>query len=519
MESGSDGSEADEAERDWAPLVAALEQRRAAARAMGGPDRVRRQHEAGRLDARQRLAALCDREGFDELWALAGAEEPGAPVAADAFPCGIGRIDGRPVAVGAEDFTSVGGSIGAPGTTKRERLARLARDERMPLVVVLEGAGARAAKSLERYIPHPHDLGAIADCAGVVPTVTVVAGASAGHGALAAALSDLVVMVRGSGALFTAGPHLVRSSIGEVVDREALGGAAVHTTGSGVAHLAVDSEDEAYGAVRRYLSYLPSSAWERPPWAGPEQGNEDIGPRRVDRVLSLLPPDARRSYDIIPVLEEIVDRDTLFDIEPDNGRSLVTAFARIGGHAVAIVANQPCVQAGAVDAPAADKAARFVEIASSFHLPLVFLADNPGVMAGSASERAGILRAAGRMFAAQHRATTVKIHVTLRKAFGFGSSIMGLNQFDGRTFAFALPGVTMGVMPARAGGEIAKAGAEDRAALERAEAGGPWKLASEAAYDDVVQPTELRDTLLRTLDLADRPGRAVAPVARLGYLP
>jgi acetyl-CoA carboxylase carboxyltransferase component len=500
-------------------LVDALERRRAAARAMGGPERVARQHAAGRLDARQRLATLCDDGSFEELWALAGSEEPGGAVAADAFPCGHGRVDGRPVAVGAEDFTSVGGSIGAPGTTKRERLARLARDERIPLVVVLEGAGARASKTLDRYIPHPHDLGAIADCSGVVPTVTVVAGASAGHGALAAALSDFVIIVRGSGALFTAGPHLVRSSIGEVVERDALGGADVHTTGSGVAHLAVDSEAEAYAAARRFLSYLPSSAWERPPWHGAEHGNDDVRPRRVDRVMELIPPDARRAYDIVPVLGEIVDRGTLFDVEPANGRSVVTALARIGGHAVAVVANQPSVQAGAVDAAAANKAARFVEIASSFHLPLVFLADNPGVMAGSASERAGILRAAGRMFAAQHRATGVKIHVTLRKAYGFGSSIMGLNQFDGRTFAFALPGVTMGVMPARAGGEVAKVAADDIAALERAEAGGPWKLASEAAYDDVIQPAELRDTLLRTLALANRPGRAAEPVARLGYLP
>jgi acetyl-CoA carboxylase carboxyltransferase component len=503
----------------WGPFVHALEERRAAARAMGGPERLARQHDAGRLDARQRLAALCDDGSFDELWPLAGSEEPGASVAADAFPCGHARVEGRPVAVGAEDFTSVGGSIGAPGTTKRERLARLARDERMPLVVVLEGAGARASKSLERYIPHPHDLGAIADCAGVVPTVSVVAGASAGHGALAAALSDFVVMVRGAGALFTAGPHLVRGSIGESVDREALGGAEVHTTGSGVAHLAVDSEQAAYAVVRRYLSYLPSSAWERPPWRGPDDGNDDVSPRRVDRVMELVPADPRRAYDMVPVLHEIVDRGTLLVLEPDNGRSVVTAFARIGGHAVAVIANQPSVQAGAIDAPAANKAARFVEIAASFHLPLVFFADNPGVMAGSASERAGILRAAGRMFAAQHRATTAKIHVTLRKAFGFGSSIMGLNQFDGRTFAFALPGVTMGVMPARAGGEIAKVGAADREALERAEAGGPWKLASEAAYDDIIQPAELRDTVLRTLLLADRPGRAAAPVARVGYLP
>ncbi|MCU1374607.1 MAG: putative biotin dependent carboxylase [Actinomycetia bacterium] len=502
----------------WEPLTDELVRRRAKSQAMGGTERTAREHEAGRLNARQRLRALCDQGSFIELWGLAGLEEPGGGIAADGFPCGHGLIAGRPAAVGAEDFTSKGGSIGTPGGTKRERLARLAGDERMPLVVVLHGAGARAAKALDRYIPHPHDLGAIADLAGVVPTVAVVAGPSAGHGALTAALSDLVVMVRGRGALFTAGPQLVQNSIGETTDPESLGGADVHAVRSGIAHVAVDTEEEALAAARRYLSYLPSSSWEQPPLAGAE-GGADVGLRPTPRILELLPPDARKAYDIRPVLDELVDAGSRFELQPDHGPSIITAFARIGGHAVAIVANQPSARAGAVDAAAARKAARFIEVASSFHLPLVFLADNPGVMAGSASEEAGILRAAGRMFAAQHRCPTPKIHVTLRKAFGFGTSIMGLNQFDGRTFAFALPGVTLGVMPARGSADVAKVGPDARAALERSEAGGPWKLASEAAYDDVIHPAELRDTLVRTLHLADRPGREARPVARLGYLP
>jgi acetyl-CoA carboxylase carboxyltransferase component len=513
------GTAADRAADPWTPARDALDARRAAARALGGPERVARQHAAGRRHARERIERLCDPGSFTELWTLAGLEEPAGPVAADAFPCGHGLVDGRPVAVGAEDFTSQGGSIGAPGATKRERLARLAGSERIPLVVVLEGAGARAAKALDRYIPHPHDLGAIADLSGVVPTVAVVAGASAGHGALTAALSDLVVLVRGQGALFTAGPPLVQASIGEVVDREALGGAEVHAVTSGVAHLAVASEDAAAGAVRRYLSYLPSSAWERPGWRGPEHGNDDVGPRPTDAVTALVPADPRRSYDMRPVLGEVVDRGTLFELSPEHGRTVITALARVGGHAVAVVANQPAVQAGAVDAVGATKAARFVERMTSFHLPLVFLADNPGVMAGSASERAGILRASARLFAAQHRAATPKVHVTVRKAYGFGTSIMGFNQFDGRTFAFALPGATLATMPAGAGGEVAKADASERQALRDAEAGGPWKLASEAAYDDVIHPAELRDTIRGVLRLADRPGGPVQPVARVGYLP
>jgi acetyl-CoA carboxylase carboxyltransferase component len=503
----------------WHPLLEELEARREASLAMGGDERLARQRRGGRLDARARIAQLCDPGSFRELASLAGlGEAPPAP--ADGYPCGLARIDGRPVAIGAEDFSVQGGSIGISGATKRERLARVALQERIPFVAILEGAGARASKALERHTPGPIDLQTLAELSGRVPTLALVAGASAGHGALTAALADFVVMVRGVGALFTAGPPLVRAAIGERVDKEALGGADLHCGESGVAQLAVDSEAEGFDALRRYLSYFPSNGWGRTPWAGPGQGNTDVSPRPVDALLALIPPDPRVPYDVVPVLESTFDMGSVFVVQPAYGRCIVTALARLGGHAVALVANQPASGGGAIDAEAAEKAARFIEIAGSFHLPVVFLSDNPGVLAGSRSERAGILRAGARMFAAQHRLRGPKVHVTLRKSFGFGAPIMGMNLFDGRTWHFALPGVTLATMPARSAGAASKSNDETVGALASAESSGPWKLASEASYDDVIDPRQLRDVLIDVLSVALREEHGpLAPLERIGHLP
>jgi len=505
---------------DWDALIATLVRRQGDARAMGGPERLARQRAGGRRDARERIEALCDAGSFCEIAALAGGSEPGGPIPADGYVCGTATIAGRTVAIGSEDFSVMGGSIGTPGASKRERLARLAVEERIPFVAILEGAGARASKALERHVPGPIDLQRLVEASGVVPTVALVVGASAGHGALTAALSDFVVLVEGHGALFTAGPPLVKASIGETVDKQALGGAAVHARTSGVAQLAVPDEHAGFDALRRYLGYFPSSAWERPPWHGPEHGNEDVAPRRLDPILELVPPNPRRPYDVRPVIELIADRGSALEVHAEYATGIVTSFVRIGGHAAAVVANQPAVRGGAIDARGADKAARFLEIASSFHFPVVFLADNPGVLAGSESERAGILRAGARMYRAQQRIRETKIHVTLRKAFGFGAPIMGMNLFDGRTRHYAFPGVSLATMPAKAGGSLAKAGDETQAELEAAESAGPWKLASETSYDDVIDPRELRNVLIADLDRARRThGGPVDPVRATGYMP
>ncbi|WP_254699088.1 acyl-CoA carboxylase subunit beta [Rhodococcus sp. SGAir0479] len=498
---------------DWQALLTRLAERKAAARAMGGTVKVDRYRASGRLDARARITTLLDAGSFVELGALTG--DPAVP--ADAFVAGAGTVDGRPVTVGAEDFTVAGGSIGTAAASKRTRAAQLALRNRTPLVMMLEGAGHRATNALERNRPAPNDLQAMADLSGLVPTVAIVTGPSAGHGALAAPLSDFVIMVDGYGALFTAGPPLVAASTGEQVDKQTLGGPQVAIDMSGVAHNRAESDAAALTLARRFLSYLPSSAWQRPPWIGPDAGNHDVGERALPELLDLIPVNQKRPYDMRAMLGALADSGTVTEIQPTYGTSIITALARIGGHAVAVVANQPTVMAGAVTVAAADKAASFLQLAGAFHLPVLFLADNPGVMAGSAAEKAGILKAGARMFAAQHRLRSPKFHVTVRKAFGFGSSVMGANPYDNQTMTLAFPAVTLGGIPADVGGRTAKEDDETRRALVENETSGPWALAQTLFYDDVIDPRELRNVLIRGLDSCARDG-AAEPIAHHGYL-
>ncbi len=263
-----------------------------------------------------------------------------------------------------------------------------------------------------------------------------------------------------SSSIFAAGPPLVKSATGEDVTKEALGGPQVAAEASGVVHNVV-ADDARSHRVGSALPRLFSA--ER---VGVATVSERIrhGPAPVGRHPGPHSHEPRRPYPITPVLESLVDEGSLLAIQPAFGRSIVTALARLGGQSVAIVANDPGVMAGTVDSAAADKAARFLDVAGAFGLPCVFLADNPGVLAGTLAERQGILRHAARMFAVQHRLTVPKLHVTLRKAFGFGSSIMAMNPFDGQTITLAFPSITLGAMPASSEG-TAVADPEERARL------------------------------------------------------
>ena len=250
----------------WETLLNQLEQRTALAESMGGPDKVEKQHNRGRLSARERIELLCDKTSFNEYGALAGGNHPGGepPLAGDGLVGGIGRIDDRSVIVIAEDFTVKGGSIGHPNAAKRTRLVRLALEQRLPLVLMLDGAGERASNQSERYPNSPNDLQLVADLKGRVPVVTLVLGTSAGHGALTGMFADLIIMSEGS-AMFTAGPPLVQASLGINATPQELGGAAMHTTQSGVAHNLGKTEQDCIAMARYFLSLMPNRAGEPAP--------------------------------------------------------------------------------------------------------------------------------------------------------------------------------------------------------------------------------------------------------------
>lgn len=470
---------------------------------MGGADRLARHRAAGpdRLDARARIAALCDRGSFVEIGTLAG------NVPADAFVAGHGRVDGRPVMVGAEDFTVAAGSIGPASNAKRHRIAELALADRIPLVMLLEGAGHRPTDAGYRG---PTDTLAQVRCSGRVPIVAGVFGPSAGHGALVAPIADFTVMTP-HGAIFTAGPPVVHASLGEEVTKEDLGGPEV-ALASGLIHNRASGDTDALDQIRTYLAYMPSSAWSYPPVS--DLGRFGSGPGRIAEIV---PRDGRRGYDMGRVLACLVDESSLFEIQPGFGPAIICALARMGGHPVAVVANQPLVMAGAVDSAAADKAAHFIAVADGFHLPLLFVTDNPGMLPGSRSEREGVLRSGGRMFAAEALATTPKINLTLRKAYGFGSMVMAMISFDGQAGTFAFPGVTLGAMGAEA---MSRATGLEEDGLRRAELEASYRSAERLGFDEMIDPAEARDAVLATLERALWRRQAPAePVQRSAITP
>jgi acetyl-CoA carboxylase carboxyltransferase component len=461
---------------------------------MGGPERLARQRERGRLNARQRLELFCDENSFSEVGLLAGGCPPGGgePLAADGLVGGIGRVGGRSTVVLAEDFTTRGGSIGHPNAAKRARLVRLAAEEQLPLVMMLDGAGERADNAAERYPHAPSDLQLLADLRGQVPILTLVLGISAGHGALCGMFADLVIMTEGA-ALFTAGPPLVEAAMGLRLSPEELGGANLHTQESGVAHQRVATEEEAFAQARYLLSLLPAHAQAPLPRVeGP------VAAADSSALLDLLPPDLQQAYDIREVIELLADPDSFLELQPQFGESLVVGLARLAGVPCLVLANQPAVGAGAITRDAAQKATHFLQVGSAFRLPLLSLLDNPGVMPGPDSERAGVLRAAAGMFAAQRQYRGRKLVVTLRKAFGFGSSVMGMNPWDRQALSLALPSVSLGGVPA-AGGATAS-GADEEASRRMLESqSGAWAPADAMAFDKVVDPRELRAELSAAL--------------------
>jgi acetyl-CoA carboxylase carboxyltransferase component len=301
-------------------------------------------------------------------------------------------------------------------------------------------------------------------------------------------------------AMFTGGPPLVKAATGEEVTKEELGGVAVCVEQAGTAHDAAPDDPSALGLARRYLSFFPSNR----DGVAPRRESADVGPRVIDEMLDLVPANDRKPYKMRKVLEQIVDEGSLFEIQARYGKSLITAFAHLGGQAVALVANDPSAGAGAVDSAAAIKATGFFETVANFSHPVISFIDNPGVLAGTRAEREGILKWGGKMFIAQRKLANPKIAVQMRKGFGFGLVTMGGLTYDHQTMLFALPSVNLAAMPAESGGRAAKLDAEAQSKVEAAQRAGPYQMADHLGVDDVIDPRELRNKLLEALSLQQR---------------
>lgn len=509
-----------------------LERRRRHALGMGGDARVDKQHARGKLAVRERIDRLLDAGSFREYGQLAShydaapdAHALEAVTPADGLVIGFGTIEGRSVCVSGEDFTVKGGTYGIVHGRKKHRSIEIASRERVPMVWILDGAGARAQEMIGEGLPTAPHLLALARHSGVAPLAAVVAGPSAGDSSLVASLCHFIVMVDGTSMLAAGGPPVVKAATGRDIDKEALGGADVHCRISGVADNRASGETEAFEMVRRFLSYLPPNAWQYPPAAAPSAPAE-ADAARLDTVL---PDDRRRPYDMKELIRGIVDRDSFFEIKPEHAAMLIAGFARFDGHPVGILASQPLVQAGAITGQAARKGRHFIDLCSAFHLPLVFLQDVPGVMPGPESEKEGALRPALAMTWSLVNAQVPTVTVVVRKAFGYGACAMA-GGGAGQTVVLAWPTATFASLPASSAvhtvhrGEIEKA--DDPAAalaelIERYErCTGPLHAAGNFNIDDVIYPSETRDRIVEALKLArNRRFEPAAPVARYGVMP
>ena len=518
---------------DWAPLVDDLRQRRSRALAMGGPELVTRQRSLGKMPVRERLDLLLDPGTWVEYGLLADSMDPALAeskgyLAADGMVAGVGEIDGRRVAVCSYDFTVLAGSMGAVGEHKTARMRELALRQRIPMIWLLDSAGARIQQSTGSTFA---GAGALfreqVTMSGVVPMVAAMLGHCAAGTAYIPALADFVPMVKGTSSMALGGRHLVKAATGEDVTEEEMGGSQVHNRVSGVADLEVADDADCLRVVREYLSYFPSHNREAPP----RRPTSDPADRRCEELYDVVPTAPRRAYDMHRVIHAVVDDGGFFPMKPDWARNVITGFARFGGQPVGIVASQPKVLGGTLDVNSADKSARFVWLCDAFGIPLVFLQDVPGFTVGSAVEKQGIIRHGAKMLFAVSEASVPKVTVVLRKAYGAGYFVMNGTAYEA-DYIVAWPTAEIAVMGPdgmvniimrRQLEAIPEGEQRTQARLAMAEELrkniDPYIAAGHAQVDAIIDPAETRAAIVRGLRVSatktvERPWRkhGVLPV-------
>ena len=513
-------------------LLEELYDRRAHAERMGGEERIAKQSARGKKTARERIAMLVDKGTFTEYGQLATHESErgytqhvGEVSAADGVVCGVAKINGKPAVVVAEDFTVKAGTFGIMHGRKKRRMISLALQERLPVVWLLDGAGARAQEMIGEGLPNGVNYLRMAKLSGVAPQVSIVMGPSAGDSSLIAALSQFIIMVRPLAMLAAGGPPIVKAATGQEISKEELGGADVHCRISGVADNAVETEDEAVLLARRFLSYLPVHAWQYPPGLD----TNDPADRLCDELIDIVPSNPRNPYDMKDIIHCVVDEESFLEIKPEHAMELIVGLARMDGHPVGFVANQPMIGAGSITAVAARKARHFIDMCNAYHLPLVFLQDVPGLMPGPISERAGALRPGLSLTYSLAWADVPKITVVIRKAFGYGACAMAGAGAE-QSVLLAWPGADFGSLPPTSAILSAHAReleqAEDRDAmmknlLERYEkSSGAFKAAQIFNIDDVIDPRETRLRINRALEMSRlKRSEQARPSTRAGVMP
>lgn len=492
-------------------LLAEMEERRKLIEAGGGPERIEKQHQAGKMTARERILYLLDESSFVELQPFAEHPETelmrGIQAPADGVITGYGKIGGRTVFAFSQDFTVLGGSLGKTHGRKIAHAMDLAARVGAPLIGLNDSAGARIQEGVDSLSGYGEVFFRNAIYSGVVPQISAILGPCAGGAVYSPALTDFVLMSKNSSYMFITGPEVIKSVTREEVTFEQLGGSEVHTSKSGVAHLECEGDQVVLDTIKQLIAYLPQNAKEKPPLIE----SHDPKNRKTPELLDLVHPDPRRPYSMHQVIKAIVDEGRFLELHSNFAKNILVGFAHLGGISVGLVANNPRFMAGALDINASDKAARFIRTCDSFNIPILTLVDVSGFLPGVAQEHQGIIRHGAKMLYAYAEATVPKITLITRKSYG--GAYLAMNSRDmGADVVLAWPTSAVAVMGAEGAANIIYRkeiqSAADPAATRQAKIAeykkafdNPYVAAARGYIDDVIDPTETRRLLIQHLEM------------------
>ena len=518
----------------WAAEVEELHFRRREAKALGGSEAVAKHHDRGRFTIRERVEMLVDPNSFKEVGTLAGQGRYDGATLTGVTPApyvmGLASIDGRPVAIGGEDFTIRGGSSWSGDRKKGGQggfVEDLAASYRIPLVNLIDGAGGSVTSINKRghaVFPGVHGFERSVELLGKVPVVCAVLGTAAGGPAGRAILSHWSVMVDGTSQVFAAGPPVVERSLGQKISKEDLGGPALAVDLAGTIDNRVATEAVCFDEIRRFLSYMPGNVWE----LSPVVACTDPVDRRDDALIRIVPKDRRQAYNMRKLVDHVVDRDSFFEIQPTFGRALIAGLARMNGKVVGILANNPMVYGGAMDVKAARKQIHFVEMCDCFHIPLIFFVDVPGFMVGKDAEAAATLREGMRAVFVGLQATVPMYTVVVRKCYGMAG--MGTTDKNGLDLKIAWPSAEWGSLPIEGGVAAAfrrdiESAPDAKVREQEIEAGlramaSPFRTAEAFGVEEIIDPRETRPYLCRFIDAAQaRLRTTLGPKPKYGVRP
>ncbi|HVL33234.1 MAG TPA: acyl-CoA carboxylase subunit beta [Actinomycetota bacterium] len=506
-----------------------LHKMRDAAMHAASEEAIKRQHERGKLTARERIDLLLDPGSFHETDWLVRHRTHGFGIEkqrpyGDAVVTGWGTVDGRKVFVFSQDFAVIGGSLGEVMSEKICKIMDLAMEVGAPVIGLNDSGGARIQEGVVSLASYGYIFDRNVRSSGVIPQISVIMGPCAGGAVYSPAMTDFIFMVKGTSHMAITGPEVIRAVTGEEVTLEDLGGAMTHASKSGIAHFVAEDEKHCIQMVRYLLSFLPANNMEDPPYFP----SSDPPDRRNDELVDLMPDEPNRAYDMVDVIKNVVDDGDFMEVFPHYARNIVTGFGRLNGHTVGIVANQPMVLAGVLDVDSSEKGARFVRFCDAFNIPLIVFVDVPGFLPGTNQEWNGIIRRGAKLLFAFSEATVPRIQMVTRKAYGGAYVVMNSKSIRA-DIAFAWPTAEFAVMGAEGAVNIIHRKdiekADDKAA-KRAELVAdyaekfvnPWVAAERGYIDDVIDPRETRARLIDALELL-LTKRETLPPSKHGNIP